>query len=289
MREDRPSRTAMGMAIHRAAHQKFDHPPVFEDPFAERILSQGMRAALEKRAHYRRRRLSPSIYVRSMLAARSRVAEEALALAVGRGVRQYVVLGAGLDTFALRNTTANLRVFEVDYPSTQAYKKKLLDDAGIAVPSTLRFVPVDFEKQKLRTELVRALLDPDRPTFFSWLGVIMYLRREDILATLRAAASLAGPSGGIAFDFIGRPPKWNLFLRAFIRYRSWSVARVGEPFKTFLSPDEARELLTEAGFKEILILGPKELNARYFTGRGDALRVTPVSHVAVATNGATPL
>src|SRR6185503_3417592 len=105
MRDDRPSRTAMGMAIHRAAHQMFDHPPVFVDPFAERILSQGMRAALEKQPHYRRTRLSPSLYVRSMLAARSRVAEEALALAVGRGVRQYVVLGAGLDTFALRNST----------------------------------------------------------------------------------------------------------------------------------------------------------------------------------------
>src|SRR5213595_2794599 len=108
MREDRPSRTAMGMAIHRAAHQMFDDPPVFVDPYAERMLSQGMRAALEKRGHYRRRRLSPSIYVRSMLAARSRVAEDALALAVERGVRQYVVLGAGLDTFALRNTTSGL-------------------------------------------------------------------------------------------------------------------------------------------------------------------------------------
>jgi len=279
----------MGMAIHRAAHQVFDHPPVFVDPFAERILSQGMRVALEKRPHYRRRRLSPSIYVRSMLAARSRVAEDALALAVERGVRQYVVLGAGLDTFALRNTTPNLRVFEVDHPNTQAFKRKLLADAGIAVPSTLRFVPVDFEKQELHAELVRAQLDPQKPTFFSWLGVIMYLRRDDILATLRAAATLAGDAGGIAFDFIGRPPRWNLFLRAFIKYRSWSVARVGEPFRTFLSAEEARELLDEAGFREILILGPPELNQRYFADRGDRLRVTPVSHVAIATNGPRPL
>ena len=249
----------MGMAIHRAAHQVFDDPPVFVDPFAERLLSAGMRAALEKRPHYRRRRLSPSIYVRSMLAARSRVAEDALALAIQRGVRQYVVLGAGFDTFALRNTTPDLRVFEVDYPSTQEFKRKLLEDAGIAVPPTLRFVPMDFEKQKLRAELVRASLDPDRPTFFSWLGVVMYLRREDILSTLRSAATLAGDTGGIAFDFIGKPPRWNVFLRAFMRYRSWRVARVGEPFRTFLTADDARALMSEAGFKNIVIPGPEAL------------------------------
>src|SRR5215470_2050277 len=168
MKEYRPSATAQRVALRRAAHQILDKPKVFDDPLALRIVGQESALALQTDLYQSEAtRLSP--YLRVFMAARSRYAEDVLALAVGRGVRQYVVLGAGLDTFAYRNPypEGTLRVFEVDHPSTQNWKRARLEEVGIPLPSELTFAPVDFETQTLAEGLRAAGFDPGEVAFFS--------------------------------------------------------------------------------------------------------------------------
>ena len=152
MIEGRPSKTAYRVALRRAAHQLLDVPKVLDDPVALRIVGREAAAALAADPrHFETTPIAP--YLRAFMAARSRCAEDELALAVKRGVAQYVVLGAGLDTFAYRNPFSTLRVFEVDFPATQAWKQTCLADAGIVVPDSLRFVPVDFASQTIDERL----------------------------------------------------------------------------------------------------------------------------------------
>src|SRR5437867_9656572 len=196
MIEDRPSATAHRVALRRAAHQLLDRPLVLEDPIALRIIGAEARAALE--ADPSRFEDSPiAPYLRASFAVRSRLAEDSLAEATQRGVRQYVVLGAGLDTFAYRNPhlSGSLRVFEVDHPATQAWKRSRLVEGGIAVPPNLTFVPIDFETVRLPTALAVAGFRDDQPSWFAWLGVTMYLTRPAFDQTLRFIAARPAGSG----------------------------------------------------------------------------------------------
>jgi methyltransferase (TIGR00027 family) len=207
------------------------------------------------------------------MAARSRYAEDQLTEAVEHGVAQYVVLGAGLDTFAYRNPhSANLRVFEVDHPATQAWKLERLLAAGIAIPPSLRFVPVDFERQTLAAGLKEGGFDSGSPAFFSWLGVTPYLTRESCMATLRFIAQLPRGSG-VAFDFAVDPKLLNLRQRLALYVISRRVAAAGEPFQLFFRPTELAEELRNLGFQRTEILGTEEINARYFKDRADGLRI----------------
>src|SRR6478752_638977 len=183
MLEQEPSRTAWMAATHRAAHQVLERGLIFSDPLALRILGQDAdTVARDALAHPERRGM------RAFIAARAQLAESALAAGVERrGVGQLVVLGAGLDTFAYRNPLADrLRVFEVDHPATQAWKRRRLDEAGIAAPDGVVYAPVDFEREALLDGLAAAGLDPARRTFFMWLGVVPYLTSEAVRATLTA-------------------------------------------------------------------------------------------------------
>jgi len=164
-----PSQTARGAAAYRAIHQRLDGGVTFSDPFAARILDDETRARLDETA------ADPSLRPwRLFIAARSRFSEDTLSACVARGVRQVVVLGAGLDTFSLRNPHAGrgVRVFEVDYPATQGWKRERLKQAGLAVPASLTFAPVDFERQSLADGLSAAGFQASRPAFFQWLGVV---------------------------------------------------------------------------------------------------------------------
>src|SRR5215469_11471000 len=163
MQHGKASQTALRVAIRRAAHQLVDRPPVMDDPIAVRLIGDAYPRDLERASHTVARDF------RAYMAARSRYAEDHLAQAVAAGVRQYVVLGAGLDTFAYRNPFAGLRVFEVDHPATQAWKRGLLAAASIAIPATLAFTPVDFEKDTLADRLAMAGFQAHEPAFFSWL------------------------------------------------------------------------------------------------------------------------
>src|SRR6201996_3447409 len=176
MHEAKPSRTALRVALRRAAHQLHDHQPlVFDDPLAVRILGVEHGKELERTPDSERRPYSAGM--RAWMVARARLAEDVLAAGIQRAqTTQYLVLGAGLDTFAYRNPYAGLKVFEVDHPATQAWKRDCLARAGIAVPDGLAFAPVDFEEGGTLAEaLAAAGFDRKAPACFSWLGVTIYL------------------------------------------------------------------------------------------------------------------
>jgi methyltransferase (TIGR00027 family) len=270
MIEGRPSRTAMRVAMLRAAHQFLDTPKIFDDPLALRII--GAEAAATLRAEQSEESDAASRAMRAFLCARSRFAEDELARAVKRGVRQYVVLGAGLDTFAYRNPHPGVRVFEVDFPATQMWKQKKLRAAEIAVPETLTFAPVDFEKQTLAEGLLQAGFRAGEPAFFAWLGVTPYLNRETVLSTFRTMISLS-PQNGVAFDYA--VPRASLDAASQIAFDllAGRVAAAGEPFVGFFSPEELAQGLRALGYHHIQDFGREEIEARYFTDRQDGLRI----------------
>jgi len=195
-----------------------------------------------------------------------------------------VILGAGLDTFAYRSPEAHgaLRIFEVDHPATQAWKRDRLAAAGIAVPPGLQFVPVDFETQSLGARLGEAGLRADEPAFFSWLGVTMYLTSQPVMSTLRFVAEGCPRGSGIVFDYAVPPQSVRLPGRLVYRALLRRVAAAGEPFRSFFAPPQLSAALTELGFTEVEDLGAGELNARFFSGRTDGLRVAGPARLLVA-------
>ena len=259
----KPSRTAFGVAVRRAIHQLHDAPPlILTDPIAVPLLGAALLPELEK--------AKPDlddhrhIALRAWLVARSRYAEGALAQAVSQGVRQYVLLGAGLDTFAHRNPYPHLRVFEVDHPATQQWKRELLASTKLPTPANLTYTPVDFERESLPTQLAAAGLDPALPTFFAWLGVVPYLTLPAFRATIAFIA--AQPSGsGVVFDY-GQPRHALPFLEK-LAHDSLAarVQLAGEPFQLFFTPQEAAAEL--AAFHGLEDLGAPEINALYFDPR----------------------
>ncbi len=279
MKEGQPSATAQRVAIRRAAHQLLDDPKVFNDPIALRIIGKESASALEADPH-RYEATALSSYLRAFVAARSRYAEDELALGVRRGVTQYVILGAGLDTFAYRNPypEGTLRVFEVDYPSTQTWKRARLEEIGRTLPSDLRFAPIDFEKQTIEEGLQLAGYHSGECTFFSWLGVTEYLTTEVVMATLRFIA-LAPVGSGIVFDYMISPALLTPAQRSGFDALSRRVASAGEPWKAFFDPALLEKDLKAMGFRYAEDNGPEEINARYFKDRQDRLRVGSSSHI----------
>jgi methyltransferase (TIGR00027 family) len=263
------SRTAQRVAIRRAAHQLLDRPRVLDDPLALRII--GSEAEDELRTNPKEHHAFSRAF-RAFMAARSRFAEDELARAVGQGLKQYVVLGAGLDTFAYRNPHAGLRVFEVDHPDTQAWKREQLQAAGIAIPASLTFVPIDFERQTLAAGLAESGFNANAAAFFSWLGVTPYLTREACMTTLSFIARMPAGSG-VVFDFAVDPTLLHAGQRQALEALSARVARYGEPFQLFFDPGKLQDELKGMGFQRTEFLQGKEINARYFKDREDGLLV----------------
>lgn len=271
--EARPSHTAQRVAMRRAAHQLVDQPKVFDDPLAVAIAGEAEDGGNPQHPFSRA--------LRAFLAARSRYAEDQLARAVESGVAQYVVLGAGLDTFAYRNPFSGLRVFEVDHPATQAWKRARLDEARIQNSNDVTFAPVDFERESLAEGLSRAGFDRERPAFFSWLGVTPYLTRGAFDATAGYIASM--PSGsGVAFDYAIERRLLSMTQRMALDAMAARVARAGEPFQLFFDPAALAADLAKMGFGEREDLGSEAINARYFAGRGDGLKVGGGGHLLCA-------
>ena len=279
MKENRPSVTAQRVAMQRAAHQLLDDPKVFDDPVALRIIGKESASALQADPHqFVATPLSP--YLRAFLAVRSRYAEDELAAGVRRGVRQYVILGAGLDTFAYRNPYPEgvLHVFEVDHPATQTWKRARLEENGITFPGDLTFAPVDFETQTLAEGLRGAGYDPGKCTFFSWLGVTEYLTTEAVMATLLFIAS--APAGsGVVFDYMISPSLLTPAQRSHFDALARRVASAGESWQSFFEPGLLMKELRAMGFGYIEDNGPEEINTRYFKDRNDELRVGSLSHL----------
>ena len=268
MEEQAPSRTAFAAAAHRAAHQVLEKGALFGDPLALAILGAEADAVLrDAEADPTRRGM------RLFIAARSNIAETALASAVlDREVRQLVVLGAGLDTFAYRNPfRETLRVFEVDHPATQAWKRRRLADAEIAIPPSLTFAPVDFEREDLLMRLQACGFAPEQPAFFTWLGVVPYLTEQAVFATLRMIGGLPG-GAEVVFDYADPPQTLTPEMRAAHEARAARVAALGEPFLSYFEPADLHARLRDLGFGEIDDLNPPRLAARFGLAGG---RVPP--------------
>jgi len=266
MQLGKPSRTALATAFHRASHQVLEQGRIVADPLALRILGADAQSIGRKAVE------NPSgRRMRLFIAVRTRFAEDALAAAFESGVRQVVVLGAGLDTYAYRNPFGDrLRIFEVDHPATQAWKRQLLQDAAIPPPSSLTFVPVDFERETLAGRLAAAGFDRTQQTFFTWLGVVPYLKQEAVWSTLAFIASL--PNGAhLVFDYSDPPASLSPEGRASHERRARRVAGLGEAWVTYFETEKLHSELAALGFVEIEDLEPAQIGSRYFPGRAGPL------------------
>ncbi|MSO81812.1 MAG: SAM-dependent methyltransferase [Acidobacteria bacterium] len=280
MIEGESSRTAERMALERAAHQVADSPVVFADPLAIGMLRPEQAALL--REHPERFHGSPiAKRRRAIVVVRSRIAEDEIARAADCGVTQYVVLGAGLDTFAYRNPHASVRVFEVDQPSTQRLKHERLATAGIAVPDNLTWVPFDFTRQTLPDALAAAGFDRTKPAVFAWLGVVMYLERLDAIETLRYISTL--PTGtAVVFDYALPPEVTPWLVRCFYRRTLKGFARQGEPWISFFTPTPLRAELSQLGFTDIEDLAGDDVNRRYLGSRWNGLTASGFGRIVIA-------
>jgi methyltransferase (TIGR00027 family) len=269
MIQGRPSRTAQRVALRRAAHQLFDTPKVLEDPLAVRIVGREAAASISSITD---RFSPPARYMRAFMAVRARFAEDELALAVRRGTTQFVILGAGLDTFAYRNPYPNLRVFEVDHPATQEWKRQRLAAEGITIPDSVTYAAVDFNTQTLADGLRAANFQAAEPAFFSWLGVTMYLEPQTVLDTLRLIHTMSAENG-IVFDYSVPRHLLNTVGKLVFDAITSRVAAAGEPFRGFFVPGELNTALRQIGYRHIEDLDSAAINARYFANRTDNLRV----------------
>jgi methyltransferase (TIGR00027 family) len=271
-----PSRTAFRVALRRALHQVLDRPPVLDDPIAVPLLGARFTLDMKRETHAWARA------ARAYMAVRSRFAEDQLAWAVAEGVTQYALLGAGLDTFAYRNPFPQLQVFEVDFPATQAWKRSLLAEAAIAPTHAVRYIPVDFEHKTLAEGLREGGLDFSRPAFFGWLGVVPYLTLEAFRSTLETMVQF--PKGtGTAFDFALSPETLGWRQRLVFETLSARVARAGEFFRLFFTPESLEAELRRAGFARVDMRNAEQLNRVYFEGRADGMKLPRLELGRMAT------
>jgi methyltransferase (TIGR00027 family) len=275
MQHGQASVTALGAAGHRAAHQVLERGFVFADPLALPILGPDADGAIALARERPERR-----GLRLFIAMRSRFAEDSAAHAIEKGVRQILVLGAGLDTFAYRlERTPELRIFELDHPATQAEKRRRLSEAQIAEPAHVSYVAHDFESGSMTAALKAAGLDPDKGAFVLWLGVTPYLTEEAVLATLGELASWPGGTE-VVFDYTNPPEAVDEpNARNFHREMAERVAASGEPFRCYFDSATLHARARGLGFSDIEDLDRAALVARYLPHLPVAPRPGPGGHV----------
>lgn len=291
MEAKEPSGSAIIAAITRAAHLFIDdEPKIFHDDFALGFSGiqdeTALKSTLDMFYSGMARQTSPeyasSFYIsyRAFALIRHRYTEDKLEKATERGVSQYVILGAGLDSFAYRRRDMKdrLRVFEVDHPSSQEWKKRKLEELKIPVPGNLTFVPVDFEQQNLMDELYHHDFKKGSPTFFSWLGVTQYLTEEAIFQTLKDVASTA-PGSEIILEYV--------LSESLLEGEDQQIVAGGrnlptEPWLSTFSPNDLTERLKNTGFTDIEDFGPEEAKMLYFTGRNDDLSSISLDRLSVS-------
>jgi methyltransferase (TIGR00027 family) len=258
MKPNEPSRTALLIARQRAAHQLLDHGSILHDPFALKILGEDEKDVLQfANAH-------PLLSIgRLFTAARSRIAEDALSDAIESGIRQIVILGAGLDTFALRNphSALEVRIYEVDHPATQAWKRERMAEAQLPLPQWVTFVPVDFERGDLGEALVGAGFQQNSPAFFTWLGVVPYLTQDAIDRTLDDIASIQ--KSEVVFDYMQPPEAFSEELRQIEKARSEQLEKIGERTASRFEPAGIAAILRSLGFSQIEDIGFQEIKSRF--------------------------
>ena len=276
MSNNRPrkaSTTAILVAAVRASHVRWNPNPIFSDQHAIDLVTPFWRQVANNRVLNRLvvdvllRTLKPT---HTVIILRIRYAEDRLQEAISSGVQQYVILGAGLDTFALRHPDLadRLRIYEVDHPASQEMKRRQLERIG-PLPSNLNLVPVDFETDRLDAALIGAGFDPESPAFFAWLGVTCYLTTEAVGDTIDQIAAVAAPGSQIVLDY--RYPRRLVPAAglALVEKMDRFVERRGEPMVSEYSPAEIDAELERAGFTALDHLSPAEQTQRYLRGRTD--------------------
>jgi methyltransferase (TIGR00027 family) len=275
----RASQTALTAAAARAAHLIVDAEPIiFADTLAARLLGDQADTFLD----YHRNHGSHTVLAgaRAQVTVRARVAEDRVAAGLARGIDQYVILGAGLDSFAYRSDLP-LRVFEVDHPASQAWKRQRLDDAGIPIPASVTYVGVDFETEPMRDALLRGGFDPHRPAIVSWLGVTMYLSRTAIADTLGVIGSFASGTE-LVLDYMLTAELRDEAGQTYADLIAPVTAERGEPWLSFFRPDDMSSLLSAAGFGAITHTRQRDIDAALWD-RTDALRPAELSVLARAS------
>jgi methyltransferase (TIGR00027 family) len=265
-----PKPSAWLVATQRAAHQLLDRPLVLDDPTALTILGTAEAQAL--RDDIDRFRHPASVGLRSAVVVRSRLADDVWNEAIEQGIRQHVILGAGLDTSAFRHPNAPGRIFEVDLPDTQRWKQARLREAGVTAPPSLSFVPADFEDTGLAEGLSRAGFDAAEPALFTWLGVTMYLDPAAVTHTLRFIVKCAKGSAVLlehAVPLDSLPP----VMRVAMTQMTAQFAARGEPWKSFFEPEDLAKMLEAEGFNDSQTWTPEALNQRYLAQRTDGLHL----------------
>ncbi len=297
------SKTAIGTAFMRAYHATHDHPKIFDDFLAHRLISEEGHRHIETRHIELFKRLDPeraascpdqasalACWMQTfaplpVILGRARYAEDILEEAVRqREVKQYVILGAGMDTFAFRrpDLLERLQVFEVDHPATQAHKRRRLLEIGEEPPAQLHFVPVDFSQEDLAAALKRSSFDPQAQTCFSWLGVTYYLTHEAVCATWRAIAKVAPADSAVIFDYLDTDAFVPGRVAKRVQIMMDNVRQVGEPMITGFDPATLAADLAPLGLSLHEDLGPSDIEARFFAGRTDDYHASEHVHFAWA-------
>src|ERR1700722_9275061 len=272
MKPNEPSRTALMIARQRAAHQVLDHGSILNDPFAMKILREDEKDVLQFANEHPLASIG-----RLFTTARSRIAEDALSGAVARGIRQIVILGAGLDTFALRSPhgARQIRIYEVDHPATQAWKLERLAEAQLELPPSLVLVPVDFEQDDVREKLAAAGFQENSPAFFTWLGVVPYLTRDAIGRTLDFIASIQNSE--VVFDYMEPPQAFAEEMRELVTKRTEQLEKIGERWASRFEPAGMAAILRSHGFCDIEDINFQEIASRF----GPAVQGLAPGHAGV--------
>jgi len=295
------SRTALVAAFFRAHHHKHDHPKIFDDPFAELLLpdvesigdgllARAARDTPEILSSSPDRQGALSRLLRHLAApasvlARARYAEDRLLEAIHRGVAQYVLVGAGFETFAVRRPDLKdqLHVFEIDHPATQLLKQQALSRAGIALPSNLHFIAADLESVTVADALRESPFNPDVPTVFSWQGVVMYLTLSAVRETLRSIRSVSAPRSLLLLSYLDGDAFRVEKAPARIRQMLEAARALGEPGVTGFDLPGLQAELAAARFDLIENVDFEEQERRYFSGRADGYHATKHVNFACAT------
>jgi methyltransferase (TIGR00027 family) len=275
------SRTALATSLMRAAHTRLDPQPLINDPWGDRLVPDSARELFRDDSHL----LASPAYANVIV--RTRYTEDALQAAVGRGARQYVIIGAGFDSFALRRPefAAALDIFEIDHPATQSLKIKQIEQCGIVLPESVHFIAADLAHRSVAQALLGSAYRSDRPAFFSWLGVTMYLAREANFAAMRSIASCSSAGSELAFTYVDE----RLLTSESESYRrlARTVASLGEPFLSGFNPDSLADDLRGCGLTLSEDLNGEQVAARY--GRTGLIGAASsrFSHIALARIGVT--
>jgi methyltransferase (TIGR00027 family) len=303
MIESSPSRTALATSLMRSLHSRHDPFPLPDDPWGDRLvpkseqerMGQRILARMDPDARANALRRPNSILDDYLLAnaaypgviIRSRYTEDALREAAYRGVRQYVLIGAGFDSFALRRPaySETLEIFEIDHPATQTLKIQRIEECGVSLPESVHFIAADLANEDLATALARSSYRRDEPAFFSWLGVTVYLTRKANLATLRAVATYGLRGGELVFTYVDQIEFAPGGSRSPHNTNAQAVAMMGEPYVSGFDPNEIARDLTRVGLELVEDLDGQQMSERYRRSGPNALLPPATLHVALARVG----